>query len=322
MERKDFHQNFNCFFDGLRMQRKTDDRTEYMELHSWMGEGFVQRIVPRADLGVAIADFKLYDSQKINLHTGAPMVEISYCLQGNRDIHVAGEQFEVPTGSYTLQFVNPVAASMQFSGNRSFQMLSIGIPVSTFHHFMENASGARSVDFHRIIGEKPYRLFQEPIEPAASILLKQILQSTTEPDIRNLEMEYRLLELISLGFRSFLTDGKTASPKLSRTDREKMEQAKNILLERMADPPSLLELSRLIGMNDYKLKIAFKEIYGNTVFGYLREKRLEKAYHLLQDGRTSVIEVSFAVGYSNPSYFAEAFRKKYGINPGEFLRRL
>lgn len=52
----------------------------------------------------------------------------------------------------------------------------------------------------------------------------------------------------------------------------------------MAEPPSLLELSRLIGLNDYKLKTGFKEMYGTTVFGYLREQRLEKAYRLLMEG--------------------------------------
>lgn len=60
--------------------------------------------------------------------------------------------------------------------------------------------------------------------------------------------------------------------------------SEDILLERMAEPPSLLELSRLIGLNDYKLKTGFKEMYGTTVFGYLREQRLEKAYRLLMEG--------------------------------------
>ncbi|SHE13431.1 Adenosine deaminase [Chlamydia abortus] len=54
------------------------------------------------------------------------------------------------------------------------------------------------------------------------------------------------------------------------------------MLERMANPPSLLELSRMIGINDNKLKIGFKELYGTTVFGYLREKRLEKALNLIR----------------------------------------
>lgn len=55
---------------------------------------------------------------------------------------------------------------------------------------------------------------------------------------------------------------------------------------------TLIELSRLIGLNDYKLKKGFKEMFGTTVFGYLREKRLEKAFHLLQEGTMNVTECS------------------------------
>lgn len=88
-----------------------------------------------------------------------------------------------------------------------------------------------------------------------------------------------------------------------------------------ADPPSFPALSRKIGLNDYKLKAGFKAMFGTTVFGYLREKRLEKALLLLQQGEMNVTETSSAVGYSNTSYFAEGFREKYGVNPSAFARR-
>lgn len=322
MGKADVHQNFNFFFDGLEMRRQTDNRTEQMRLHHRLGEGSVHRWVPRADLGMAIADFKLRQDRKIDLHTEAAMVELSYCLQGSRDILVSGKRYEVAPESYCLQFVNPTEASMHFSKDQSFQMLSIGIPVSTFHHFMEEGTGTRSVDFYHIIGNMPYRLFQEKMDPATSILLQQMLKSSMEQCVRNVEMEYRILELVSYAFRSFLLDGKQASIKLSRTDMDKIEQARDIIVARMADPPSLMELSRIIGMSDYKLKICFKRMYGTTVFGYLRDRRLELAYRLLQEGSSSVIDVSYAVGYTNPSYFSEAFRRKYGSNPGEILRRL
>ncbi|MBW7460076.1 AraC family transcriptional regulator, partial [Paenibacillus sepulcri] len=257
----------------------------------------------------------------VDLHTETAMVELSYCLQGAREIRVSGAEFEVAPGSYTLQFVNPAKASMHFGGDQAFQMLSIGIPVSTFHHFMEEAGGVRSFEFDRIIGDKPYRMFQQTIDPATIILLRHMLQAARGQAVRNIELECRMLELMSSAFSSFLLDGKPPSTKLSKTDRSKIEHAREIILERMAEPPSLMELSRLIGLNDYKLKTGFKEMYGRTVFGYLRDQRLEKAYRLLRSGSTSVIEVSCEVGYSNPSYFAEAFREKYGVNPGEFVRR-
>ncbi|CAG7610643.1 HTH-type transcriptional activator RhaR [Paenibacillus solanacearum] len=108
--------------------------------------------------------------------------------------------------------------------------------------------------------------------------------------------------------------------KLSAGDMVKIRQAKDLMTNMMEDPPTLLQLSRMIGLNDFKLKQGFKEMFGTTVFAFLREIRLEKAYRLLQQGDMNVTETSLAVGYSNPSHFSEAFRSKYGINPGVFVR--
>jgi AraC-like DNA-binding protein len=125
-----------------------------------------------------------------------------------------------------------------------------------------------------------------------------------------------------MAFQTFLMDGSSVMTKLSKTDMQKIREARDIMVERMIDPPTLIELSRLIGLNDFKLKTGFKEMYGTTVFGYLRDKRLERALLLLQQGNLNVNETSCAVGYSNSSYFSEVFREKYGINPGKLVKHL
>lgn len=89
----------------------------------------------------------------------------------------------------------------------------------------------------------------------------------------------------------------------------------------MICPPSLLELSRMVGLNDFKLKIGFKDHYGTTVFGYLRDMRMEHAMMLLLEGEANVTDAAARVGYANLSHFSEVFRKKYGINPSELLHR-
>ena len=51
----------------------------------------------------------------------------------------------------------------------------------------------------------------------------------------------------------------------------------------MDSPPSLKELAKLIGLNTYKLKTGFKELFGIPVFKYLQGKRLEKAFELIEN---------------------------------------
>lgn len=82
---------------------------------------------------------------------------------------------------------------------------------------------------------------------------------------------------------------------------------------------SLRALARRFYVNEYTLKKAFKERHGVPVFAYLRERRMARARTLLEATDCSVMEAATAVGYSNASHFARAFRACHGHNPGEVL---
>lgn len=88
----------------------------------------------------------------------------------------------------------------------------------------------------------------------------------------------------------------------------------------MDDPPSLLALARQVGLNDFKLKRGFRQVFGTTAFGYLHDQRMERARQLLEERRFNVTEVACTVGYANPSHFAAAFKRKFGVNPGAYSR--
>ncbi|MBN1404880.1 MAG: helix-turn-helix transcriptional regulator [Opitutales bacterium] len=105
-----------------------------------------------------------------------------------------------------------------------------------------------------------------------------------------------------------------------RHDMCKINAVARYLEENLGDEHSLGELSRRHYINEFKLKSGFREHFGETVFGYLRRKRMERAHTLLSQGRTSVMEVASMLGYSNPSHFARAFRQVYGCNPGQLIK--
>jgi len=152
------------------------------------------------------------------------------------------------------------------------------------------------------------------VTPAMQAALWQILQCPYQGLTRSLYLEAKSIELIALYLDSAQPQSSPKSP-ISRDDRDRLQFAREILLQRLADPPSLVELARLAGLNDYKLKAGFRQVFGTTVFGYLRQQRLEKARQLLQAQEISVIEAAAAVGYSSQGHFASAFRKQFGINP-------
>ena len=88
----------------------------------------------------------------------------------------------------------------------------------------------------------------------------------------------------------------------------------------MDSPPSLSELSRQIGLNSFKLKKHFKELFGVPVFKYLQNERLNRANELLRREDLTVQEVAWDVGYDSLSSFSNAFTKKFGYRPSEVRR--
>ena len=103
-------------------------------------------------------------------------------------------------------------------------------------------------------------------------------------------------------------------------DAAVMERVAQDLKENLGQPHSIASLARRHFINECSLKQEFKRHYGTTLFAYLRQKRMERALALLRRDHCSVLEAATAVGYSNPSHFARAFRAVHAINPRDARR--
>jgi AraC-like DNA-binding protein len=101
----------------------------------------------------------------------------------------------------------------------------------------------------------------------------------------------------------------------TRRDDESIAYACDYVTDNLLTPPSLSELARIVGINEYKLKRGFKETYGTTVFGYIAEAKLERARNEILRGEKSISEIALELGYSSLQHFSAAFKKKYRINP-------
>jgi AraC-like DNA-binding protein len=109
-----------------------------------------------------------------------------------------------------------------------------------------------------------------------------------------------------------------APPPLTRTADDQIRAAADHLAQNLEEPPTLAALARRVGLSETTLKRGFHQVFGTTVFGYLRTRRMARAHALLHSGEATVLEAAALVGYSNPSNFAAAFRREFGLNPKAF----
>ena len=160
---------------------------------------------------------------------------------------------------------------------------------------------------------------EREIPPYLLVELNQLFNVQLSENANRLFYQGKVLELIALYFSEKKPNTENC-PFLNDQDTvRKIKHAKEHLLKNIESPPSLKDLARIAGLNEYQLKAGFKEIYGNTVFGYLLDHKLDNARVLLDTRKYQVAEVAYQIGYTNPSHFISAFRKKFGVTPKKYL---
>ncbi|MEM1242821.1 MAG: AraC family transcriptional regulator [Cyanobacteria bacterium P01_H01_bin.26] len=161
--------------------------------------------------------------------------------------------------------------------------------------------------FHQSLGK---------ITPAMAQTLQQIIHCPYQGSAQRMYLESKALELLAQQFACLETDiPAPKSRELKASDLERVQYAREILVQRLCDPLSLADLARQAGLNECTLKRGFRQLFGTTVFGYLRDCRMQKAQALLQSPYMTIAQVARQVGYRNPEAFSTAFRRQFAINP-------
>ncbi len=280
-----------------------------------------KKLILRPEVQLFFSIGKFQDDKRHCTEITAPLFELSYNRKSRIQSEINRQPFEFKTDYSLLGFMNRVNSHTEFAQGEEIQFFSIWVRPNTFNSFLQAVSGQTKFDFGSFLSGS-YRLQQFKTDAREEQLLYKLEQQLTvsSDQLNLLLVESQVLELLSLNLERLLGIDAAHKNHLSSSDKESLLAAREILLSRLESPPSLLELSRLIHMNDCKLKRSFKSLFGKTVYEFIREQRMEKAFSLLSDHHFNVSQSAIAVGYSNVSHFAQAFREKYGMNPSEVMR--
>ncbi|HLW40793.1 MAG TPA: AraC family transcriptional regulator [Flavobacterium sp.] len=197
-------------------------------------------------------------------------------------------------------------------------VISIIISIKKFHSLF--STEAEFIPFLNKdnIDRKHYE--QSNITPSMSVVLYQIMNFNLHSSVKKLYYKAKVYELLSLLFnKPEGTDNESCPFKTDEEETMRIQQAKDILIKNMAEPPTLQELADEVGINIKKLKQGFKQVYGDTAYGFLFDYKMEYARKLLDSGTYNVNEVGSKIGYSTASHFIAAFKKKFGTTPKKYL---
>ena len=197
-------------------------------------------------------------------------------------------------------------------------VISVIVSIKKFHALFSNE--ADYIPFLSVENKDKKYYTESDISPSMAIVLSQLFHYNLHPSIKNLYYKGKGYELLSLYFnRSEDPDAEQCPFLIDEENVMKIRKAKDIVIANMAEPPGLQELADQVGLNLKKLKMGFKQIYGDTVYGFLFDYKMNYARKLLDSGSYNVNEVGLKIGYSTGSHFIAAFKKKFATTPKKYL---
>ncbi|MCP9957000.1 MULTISPECIES: helix-turn-helix transcriptional regulator [Streptomyces] len=114
--------------------------------------------------------------------------------------------------------------------------------------------------------------------------------------------------------------GRSLPPSTPRTAGARTAAAaREVLLDRMAGPPSLEQLARELGTGPFALLRAFKAAYGMPPHTWLTDARVRAARRLLESG-TPPGDAAVAVGFTDQPHLNRHFTRIVGVPPGAYQR--
>lgn len=252
------------------------------------------------------------------------IVGISFYGSGHVDIEVRyGNELQTLKSrkGMALSFYGDQGVRFSHKISQSAPLHSVSVFI-TLRNLKKQSSQENALYLHHL---KPLLNSNKSFEIGHQILMipemhqavSKIFETPLQNFARALFLKSQVLELLSHYFGQIELDSRS---EINPDEIKKIHQAKEILVENMNHPPSLNELSKLIGINSNKLKRNFKQIFGVPVFKYLQTQRLQRAYQLLNGKEMTVQEVAWFIGYESVSSFSNAFYKQYGCRPSEVLK--
>jgi AraC family transcriptional regulator, transcriptional activator of the genes for pyochelin and ferripyochelin receptors len=278
---------------------------------SQLGHGFVREIRLREGLFLAIANYQLHSDVITNSADCEHPLEYTFNVSTSHP----------PTYCLYGSGISP-GDRWEQSANQQTQWVSVHIEPEVFCSFTGHPNGEIPAALQHLIGDRNREYYVRPGQttPGMQIAVQQILQCPYQGFTQRMFLESKVLELMTLILEQEIEaqTGKQSFVRLKPEDIDRLQWVKEILHQSLDEPLSLTQLAREVGLNECTLKQGFRQLFGTTVFGYLRQCRMEQARLLLLEGRMNVREAAQAVGYASQSRFAAVFRKTFGVNPKTF----
>ncbi len=257
-----------------------------------------------------------------NLSDQGELVELHFTLAGNGSMYnqETGSNYLFKENQYNMHYIPSFTGRGDYRKDLAYKFFEVHFTTAFFRELAEDSAPVL-IDFaHKIAGNHKAEVVTPslPISFPMHQCIREIMNCNLRGGLKLLFLQSKCIELLALQAQAYEEYYDHAGRHTFKPgyDKDQIHFAKDYLLLHAAEPPSLSELARIAGINEFKLKKGFREIFNNSIFGYLNDYRLHEAKQMLASG-TAIKETADHFGFSSVQHFSKAFKQKFGLPPGQ-----
>lgn len=287
-------------------------------------DGFLILYERKGFYSLAVAQYTVHHNFSISFQDEEPLLRFGNFYTGITHFKIDGVKADSSTPDSFLVLEGHLKGQQFWKKGEQYCGIEVSIAPSFVEllktvdpHFFSVTCFTRNVTYHWL-------------PTAAMTTLRQLTNMAVRGTLTPLILEGCILQCLgsiseSVKNGQFSLDEKCPSTMLgnrqitfSSFDLSAISQAYQILTDHPESAPSIPELSKLLLLNEQKLKAGFQMCYHISIGQYVHECRMTKAAQLLGNTSLSVLEISHETGYKSCASFIKAFRKFYQKTPLQF----
>jgi AraC family transcriptional regulator, transcriptional activator of the genes for pyochelin and ferripyochelin receptors len=251
--------------------------------------------------------------------TDLDVVHLHFNLRGKITLEhkTLGKIFSLGSFQHTMFYANGFEGRIRNEELQS-EIFMIQFTKAAFNRLTKDAGPWLQPFRDRIELGLPAMLSEENLFISLSLenAIRDAIGCKYDGGLKKMYLTSKCMEIMVLQSEAFRNTG-NSEKKYCKTeyDKERILFARDYLVQHLDQPPGISKLARVSGINEFKLKKGFHEIFNHTIYGYLSDYRLTQAKNMVAAGEKTATEIAFELGYSSLQHFSTAFKKKFGISP-------
>ncbi len=216
-----------------------------------------------------------------------------------------------------------IASEVTFAPGEKIQNIIISIDSDYLTELLQVDEKLENNALKELLTNRKPFLFEELMTPKIFAIVKGMEKlEECDKSLRIFYYQLKALELIYLFLNEFLKRESVTYNPINKLDIETIYAIRREILRDMSTVPYLPELAQKYGISESKMKKQFKQVFGNSIYQYFQQFRIQKAAEFIREHGSSVSEAGFLTGFTNLSHFTRLFERYIGEKPKKYSMKV